>query len=227
MKKQVARNWLVAVLLVCLQALSAAAQNGQPGAASNAESTTPQAPNSVSTKHASKAAERNEPSDPSAQSPAHPATGVGEVLKMLQAGVSKEVVMTYIESAEITSRLSAADIVTLKEHSVPDDLTVALIKRGAELSARENQARTGNSAKATASGTVSLDALVAALRRGQPQPGRLDPEGYDYFRYYYLLPRSIASANQRLYSSSVFPAYPPYFPGYYSPYGFRPGPFSP
>jgi len=102
---------------------------------------------------------------------------------MLQAGVSKDVVKTYIETAQVASPLSAADIVMLKEHGVPDDVTVALIKRGAELAAQANQPGTGTPAPAKVTGTTSLDALVAALRRGQLNPGYLDPEGYDYFRY--------------------------------------------
>lgn len=227
MKKNLAHKWLAAVLLLSLQAPSAAAQNGQTGAPSIARSATPRLPHSASIKDATDAAGQSEAPDPGAKSPAHPITGVGEVVKMLQAGVSKEVLKTYIETAQVTAPLSSADIVTLKEHNVPDDLTVALIKRGAELTAQTNQARASNAAKATASGTISLDALVAALRRGQFQPGHLDPEGYDYFRYYYLYPRTLASANERLFSSSVFPTYPPYFPGYYSPWGFRPGPFPP
>jgi hypothetical protein len=110
---------------------------------------------------------------------------------------------------------------------VPDDVTVALIKRSAELTAQASQAGGTNTAPAKSSGTISLDALVAAIRRGQFSSGQLDPEGYDYFRYYYLYPRTLASANERLFSSPGFPVYPPYSRGYYSPWGFRPGPFGP
>jgi hypothetical protein len=224
MKKNLARKWLMAVFLAGLQSLPVAAQNGRTGAPPAAESAIPQTPNSASMKPATVKAEQNEPG---AKSPAHPPASVEEILKMLQAGVSKEVMKTYVETAQVASPLRAADIITLKEHGLPDDLTEALIKRGAELAAQASQARASNAVPARASSTISLDALVAALRGGQLSSGHLDPEGYDYFRYYYLYPRTIASANERLFSSPPFSMYPPYFAGYSSPWGFRPGPFPP
>jgi hypothetical protein len=227
MKQDLVRKWLVIGMLVGLQALLASAQDGQTGASSPSESATPQMPNRPSMKPAIVKAGQNEPSEPRATSPTQPQTGVDEILKMLQAGVSKEVMKAYIETAQVASPLSAADIVTLKEHSLSDDLTVALIKRGAELTAQVNQAGASNAAPAKVSGTTSLEALVAALRSSQFNAGRLDPEGYDYFRYYYLYPRTLASANERLFSSPSSPAFPSYASGYYPPWGFRPRPFAP
>jgi hypothetical protein len=217
---------LVAGVLVGLHGLSAQAQTAQTTVPSPSESATPQLPNIASMNPATATAVQNEPSAPGAKGPTHPRAGIDEVLKMLQAGVSKEVIKAYIETAQVASPLSAADIVTLKEHSLPDDLTVALIKRGAELTAQASQAGASNAAPPMVSGTTSLDTLVAAIRRGQFSSGQLDPEGYDYFRYYYLYPRTLASANERLFSSPASPP-PPYSRGYYSPWGFRPGPFAP
>jgi hypothetical protein len=227
MRKNLACKWLMAVLLAGLWSLPAAAQNRPTGAPSAAESATPQLPSSASIKLATVKAAQNEPSEPVVKGPIHPVVGVSQLLKMLQAGVSKEVMKTYIETAQVASPPSAADIITLKEHGLADDLTEALIKRGAELTAQASQARASNAVPARASSAVSLDALVAALRGGQFSSGHLDPEGYDYFRYYYLYPRTIASANERLFSSPPFSMYPPYSAGYYSPWGFRPGPFPP
>jgi len=227
MKQDLVRKWLVIGMLVGLQALLASAQDGQTGASSPSDSATPQMPNRPSMKSAIVKAGQNEPAEPRATSPTQRQTGVDEILKMLQAGVSKEVMKAYIETAQVAFLLSAADIVTLKEHGVPDDLTVALIKRGAELTAQVNQAGASNAAPAKVSGTTSLDALAAALRSGQFNAGRLDPEGYDYFRYYYLYPRTLASANERLFSSPSSPAFPGYSLGYYPPWGFRPRPFTP
>ena len=135
---------------------------------------------------------------------------------------------TYIESAQVSLHLSAADIVTLKEHSVPDEVTVALMKRGAELVAQAKQAGPSTEAAAKVSGTISLNELVALLRSRQSNPGQLDPEGYDYFRYYYLYPRTLASANERLFSSyPSFPVYGPYAPGYGSHWNLRLRSFGP
>ena len=146
---------------------------------------------------------------------------------MVQAGVSKDVIKAYIETDQIASPLSATDLITLKEHGVPDDLAVALLKRAADLAAKTSEVGASNAAPARVSGTASLDALVAALRSSQLNPGYLDPEGYDYFRYYYLYPRTLAAANQQLYSSPAFPSYPAYSSDHWSPWAFRPRPFAP
>jgi hypothetical protein len=85
-----------------------------------------------------------------------------------------------------------------------------------------------NSVPTKVTGTVSLDALIAALRSRQFNGGYLDPEGYDYFRHYYLTPRAIASANERIFSSyGALPGYAPHAFGYRSPGMFRPYPFAP
>jgi hypothetical protein len=227
MKQSFFRKSLLAGVLAGLQGLSTLAQAGQATTPSASEPATPQVTSSASTKPATAEAGQSEPAEPHATRLTQHQSGIDEILKMVQAGVSKDVMKTYIESTQVASHLSAADIVTLKEHSVPDDVTVALIKRSAELTAQASQAGGTNTALAKSSGTISLDALVAAIRRGQFSSGQLDPEGYDYFRYYYLYPRTLASANERLFSSPSFPVYPPYSRGYYSPWGFRPGPFGP
>ncbi len=106
---------------------------------------------------------------------------------MLQAGISKDVLKAYIETAQVAPP-SAADLVTLKERGAPDELTLALVKRGAELTAQANQASASNATPARVSGTVGLNELLAAFRSGRLNSGYLDPEGYDYFRV--LLPLS-------------------------------------
>lgn len=227
MKQNLIRRWLVAGVLVAIQGLSAPAQNGQTGTPSPPESATPQLTSSASVKPVTVKVGQSEPSEPGAKSPTQYPTGVDEILKMVQAGVSKDVMKEYVETAQVASHLSAADILTLKEHGVPDDLTVALLKRGAELAAQAGGAGASNVVPARVSGTASLDALVTALRSGQLNPGHLDPEGYDYFRYYYLYPRTLAAANERLFSSPSFPVCPGYSPGYWSPWAFRPRPFAP
>jgi hypothetical protein len=221
-------KWIVAGMLVMLPAISVPAQDGIAGAPSPAESAAPPATNSASTKPVAAATGQSQPSEPGAKGPAQYPVGVGEILKMVQAGVSKDVMKTYIESAQIAPHLSAADLVTLKEHGVPDDLTVALLKRSSELAAQDKQAGVSTEAPAKVSGTMSLNELVALLRSNQASASRLDPESYDYFQHYYLYPRTLASANQRLYSSyPAFPGYGPYYSGYGSPWSFRPRFFAP
>ena len=226
MKQKPVRKWLLVGTLAALQSLSASAQNGQTASNAPAEPTTLQTASSPAMKPANAKAGQSAPSEPGAKSAAQLPTGTEEILKMFQAGVSKDVLKAYIETAQVAPPC-AADLVTLKEHGVPDELTLALVKRGAELTAQANQASASNATPAKVTGTVNLNELLAAFRSGRFSSGNLDPEGYDYFRYYYLYPRTLASANQRLFSSPTFPAYPAWAPGYYSPWAFHPRPFAP
>lgn len=226
MKQNILRKWLVAGVLVALQGVSVPAQNWQTNTPSPSESAPPQSTSGASMTPVTVKSGESERPDPGAKDPIQYPSGVDEILKMVQAGVSKEVMKTYIETAQVASHLTAADLVTLKEHGVPDDLTVALMKRGAELAAQAKQASASTEVPAKVSGTMSLNELVALLRSGQPNPGDLDPEGYDYFRHYYLYPRTLASANQRLWSSYPSSVHPVYSFGCWSPRAFRPYSFA-
>jgi hypothetical protein len=228
MKQDLVRKWLVAGVLVALQGFSAPAQDAQTSTPSPLESAIPQSPNGASDKPATAQTGQGQNSEPRAKTPTQNPASIDEILKMVQAGVSKEVMKSYIETTPIAPHLSAADIVTLKEHGVPDELTVALMKRGAELAAQAKPAGASSEAPARVSGTISLNGLAAVLRSSQLNPGQLDPEGYDYFRYYYLYPRTLASANERILSSyPAFPAYRPCSPGYASPWNLRSRSFAP
>jgi hypothetical protein len=223
MKQNLVRQWLVASVLLGLQGSMAPAQESQKAIPSPSDPTPPPAASSAAVKPAPVNPEPSAASETEATNSARNKVGIDEMLKMFQAGVSKDVIRTYIETAQVAAPLSATDIITLKERGLPDELTTAWMKRSAELNARASEVAATNAAPAKVSGTVSLEALAAAIRRGQFNSGRLDPESYDYFQYYYLTPRSIASANERIYSSPPYVPYSPYGPGYYSPWGLGPG----
>jgi len=227
-KENLLRKWIMAGVLGALQALPALAQNGPTGAPSLPQPASPQTTSSAPAKPATDSTSPGQTSAPHASSAAPSAPVVGEIEKMVQAGVSKDVIKAYIEGLQMTSPLSSADVVALKEHGVPDDLTIALLKRSGELTAQASRTAASNAVPPQVSGTVvSLNALAAALRNGQPGPGYLDPESYDYFRYYYLYPRTLADANQRIISSYAFPAYPAYPSGCWPGWAFAPRPFVP
>jgi len=138
--------------------------------------------------------------------------GVDEILKMVQAGVSTEVIKTYVENSPVVYSLSAADVIALKKHAVPDELTMAMLKRGATLKTQARQA-------------VALNAPPPAYSGSSRRYYRLDPESYDYFQYYYLYPRTLAAANQSFYSPGGFSSgFAPYGSGYgyYAPPPFWP-----
>jgi hypothetical protein len=201
------------MLVGALLLWGAPVQGAQGDQTSSAASTTPELKQSESArpfaapgKHEDGKAQRA-PSDAEKH-----AAGVDEVVQMVQAGVSTEVIKTYIENSPIAYSLSATDIIALKNHAVPDDLTMAMVKRGATL-------------KRLVSQLNSLNAMPARYSASNRRYGSLDPESYDYFQYYYLYPRTLAMANQRLFTPyPSFPRFAPYPYGYYGPMPFNPLP---
>jgi hypothetical protein len=214
MKQQlVGSGFIVGVLWGACMLLHAAAQDAQVGPAAPAASTAPGAGQGDPFKTA---AAPNKPDDRKPRSNAGGTTnysaGVNEILNMVQAGVSTEVIKTYIENSPVAYSLSAADVIALKEHAVPDELTTALMKRGATLRMQVPQ-------------SVALNATPLPYRGVNRRSYRLDPESYDYFQYYYLYPRTLAAANQRFYSSDALsPGLAPYGYGFSGPPAFWPLP---
>ncbi len=113
-----------------------------------------------------------------------PSPGVTEVVNMLEAGVSKEVVKAYIENSATAYNPSPADLIALKQHGVADDVTLALLNHGSEAGAR--------AAHALAVATTPAAVPVQTAEPAVATPVRIvnsyapDPESYDYFQRYYL-----------------------------------------
>jgi hypothetical protein len=213
MKQQIAGNGFIAgaLLAACLP-LRAPAQDAHAGSAAPAVT----APGSGQGDPLAMASAPSKPDDGKLESntgrTAKYSTGVDEILKMVQAGVSTEVIKTYIEDSPTAYNLTAADIIVLKAHAVPDELTTAMMKRGAALRMQIRQSLASNATPPPTAGSN---------RRYY----RLDPESYDYFQYYYLYPRTLAAANQRFLSGSGFsPGFAPFGYGYYGPLPFWPLP---
>ena len=53
--------------------------------------------------------------------------GAGEVLKMYQGGINKDVILNYINNTSLSYRLSADGIIYLQSLGVPQELTKAMI----------------------------------------------------------------------------------------------------
>jgi hypothetical protein len=111
---------------------------------------------------------------------------------MMDAGVSKDVIKAYVESTRLDFSPTATDLIALKEHAVPDDITMALLKRSGETQPQ----------KAQPSQRVAISA--------NSDFGPLDPESYSYFQRYYLFPRTLAFLYGQLGGY-----YPQGFPGHY------------
>jgi hypothetical protein len=127
---------------------------------------------------------------------------------MADAGVSMEVIKTYVEGSSTVYQPNDADIIALKKHHVADDVVLLMLKRSAQVRAAIAQAR--NEAE-----TRALSTRIMAA-------GGFDPDSYDYFQYYYLQPRTLASVYQRL--SPYYPSFS-YAYRYPSTFMFR-APFS-
>jgi hypothetical protein len=125
-----------------------------------------------------------------------PPNSVQEVLKMMEAGVSKEVLKAYVENSRSDYIPTAQDLILLKQHGVPDDIATALVKRSGEVQAQ----------KAQAAPNAAVPINLANIEQ--------DPEGYGYFQRYYLFPRTLAYTYETLNGS-----YAPGFLGYYPPFG--------
>lgn len=126
---------------------------------------------------------------------------VKEILTMADAGVSMEVIKAYVQYSPSACQPTDTDVIALKKHNVTDEIVTLLLKRSSQ--ARTAMLQAGN------------DALARALSARRMAAGGLDPDSYDYFQHYYLQPRALASAYERL---------APYY--YPSPYGYGP-PFGP
>jgi hypothetical protein len=82
------------------------------------------------------------------------------------------IIQTYIENSCIPCNLTATDIITLREHAVPDELTTALVKRGATLRTQ------------AAAWTGKGNAVSFVDYGGSRRSRFLDPESYEYSQYY-------------------------------------------
>ena len=63
-------------------------------------------------------------------------SGVGEVVKMLDAKVDSGVIKTYIENAPVDYRPSVDEIIALHQRGVPSDIVAAMLRRGGEVRAQ-------------------------------------------------------------------------------------------
>lgn len=183
------KSFIAAALLAGLGALPATAQNDQAA---------PAKPAVVAEKTA-------------------PSSGVADILKMLDAGVSKDVIKVYIENSPAAYNLTSADLIALKERGVSDELSLTLLNR--------NKTQAPIAVAASAKTDAPAVKTVRIINSG-----RLDPESYEYFQHYYLQARSLAYTYQTLgyqsgpyspYGYGYYPyaGYGPYFPGRYA---FRP-----
>ena len=72
------------------------------------------------------------PTTGSAPSPALP-SGAGEVMKMFKGGISKDLIIGYINTTALAYHLSADEIIHLQTAGLPQEVIKAMIERGGQL----------------------------------------------------------------------------------------------
>ena len=129
---------------------------------------------------------------------------LADVLKMVEAGVSPDVIRAFLENSSSAYDPNASDLIVLKTNGVPDSVTTAMMKRAAEIKAINETKKTESMARAS-----------AAFEAG---PVAMDPESYDFWWYTHGLPRAMASSIRQ---NDPYPGIAPYgyggYGGYYSP----------
>jgi hypothetical protein len=139
------------------------------------------------------------------------AFGVSEVVKMYQGGISKEVIVSYIENTVLPFHLTADGIIYLQHLGVPQEVTSALIRRDGELQKQAMAAyQQQQQAMATAPGTQAAPGNTAPpAQPAVTMPGTLPPSVSPY-------PDTTGVA-----PPVVYPDYGPYpyygYPYYYGP----------
>jgi hypothetical protein len=90
--------------------------------------------------------------------------GVGEVVKMYQGGINKDVIINYIDNTALPYRLSADGIIYLQSIGIPQEVTKAMILRDGQLQQQGRQ-----------------QAMQQQYYAQQPMPpGGVPPNGYGY-----------------------------------------------
>jgi hypothetical protein len=109
---------------------------------------------------------------------------VQDILKMSDAGVSAGIIVSFIQNTRISYVATAPDLIELKRHNVPDEVTSALMQRGAEI-----EAQTAKIKQVAVTPTV-----VRQLSRGT----YADPESYDFWYKHYAYPRALSYSYRNL-----------------------------
>src|SRR5579862_4785428 len=101
------------------------------------------------------------------------ADGMDDVISMQNAGVSQDVMLAYVQNADIPYNLSADEIQSLQDKGVPATVVVAMIDRGKELNS--GQAANAPAADASASAPAPSASAPADSASSEPVSSSSDP----------------------------------------------------
>lgn len=191
------RKSILATALIAFTGLAMAAMPSSLLAQAATAPTTPAATNAPA---AAKA--------PAPEKPKTSAEGIADVLKMAEAGVSKDVLKGFIEKSGIPYRPTPVEIITMKKRGVPDAVITAVMDAGDKV----QKQRVAAAAEARAAAGVPGERLSVY--------GAMDPESQEFWWYHYGYPRSLASSSRVLNagpardSYNVFDRSPAYYWSY-------------
>jgi len=132
------------------------------------------------------------------------ASGVGEVVKLFKAGLSADLIVSYVNNSPMSFYLSAENVIYLQQQGVPDRVVQAMIQRDGEL--RRQSALAYQQAPA-AGGPFPTSPQVQIPAEAPPPT-------------YYAYPDTTYGSA----SAPVYPDYyyPDYYPDYYDWFGYYP-----
>ena len=115
--------------------------------------------------------------------------GAGEVMKMHQAGINKDVIISYINNSSLPFHLSADAIVYLQTLGVPQEVIKAMILRDGQLQhhqavQQQYQRQQMAAAVAAPNGTVAAQPSAEVVMPTTPAPAVTVIGGPDYYPYY-------------------------------------------
>jgi hypothetical protein len=145
---------------------------------------------------------------PEKPKPTTSAEGIADVLKMAEAGVSKDVIRIFVEKSGIPYRPTPLEIITMKKRNVPDEVITAILNSG-DLVQKQLAAA---AAEARASAGDPAEKLSVY--------GPMNPESEEFWWYHYGYPRSLAGSSRMLdagpprFSYNVFDRNPAYYWSY-------------
>jgi hypothetical protein len=116
---------IYSVLSMALAAITAAALCGVPWNVASAQTT---------------AVPANTPAAGAAHAPAL-AYAVGDVLKMYQGGINKDIIIDYIKNSALSYRLDADAIIYLQTLGLPQEITRAMLQRDGQLQQQQQAYR--------------------------------------------------------------------------------------
>jgi hypothetical protein len=134
--------------------------------------------------------------------PASPySPGVGELLKLAEAKVSKEVMLKFVATSDLVVYPTAGELVAMKKQDVPDEVIVAFMDRGAALIKESRGIEQDR--------RIAVPSIVSALST----EGEMDPDSYEFWWYHYAYPRALSFSYKTL---------TPYLPTTYDTYSYYP-----